>query len=897
MCTFEGYTGVHTCRECTRGGGVSIFYDNQFTGDRIVELCMCNITIETCVCRVNFEGGYLVILGVYRPHTDSIQNFILILESILNNPILRDASMVIVAGDMNVDICDIECTQTENYLSLLHSLNFLPVITRPTRFSNNIVNDTSSNLDHIWINKLNPFFSGILCMDISDHCPTFINFFQQLNSINSDKKHLFKFRPFSEKNLNSLRDELCGKDWNEVFHNGITDTGVHEACDKFVSYLDDVYCKYFPLKTKFISEKRLCKPWLSPRLKKLIDKKSHYFKLFRLGLISKVTNNIYKNQVNISIRRAKNLYFLNAFNEAKTNMRKSWNLIRNLLGSDSKKQAIKKISVGGHEFVEASDIAEQFNNFFCSVAEDLASQLPPPSQPHSNFFTTPYPNNFYIFDLTVSECNNIISKLKLTKSNVNSMPVKIFKLLSKIISPPLCKLINFSFRTGTFPNSFKIARITPIFKKGDRQNPNSYRPISSLHFISKIFERSMANKLFSFLKKFSILHPFQFGFQRNKSTCDALIHLTEFIYNSLDNKKTVVNVLIDLRKAFDSVNHEVLLDKMFIYGIRGLPLEWFKSYLSDRKQFVAVGSSRSSLKTTNIGVPQGSILGPILFLLFVNDLPNSTDILLPTLFADDTTLSISHHNYNEIVPILNRELDSVLNWTVSNKLSLNVEKTEMVIVSNKKTTHSNNQIMLGGEFIEYNDECVFLGVKIDNRLNFSNHIKYVANKLSKNTGIFYRIKDNMTKQARISYYYSLFFPYISYNVIVWGGTYKNHLYPIIRQQKRIIRLIADADYQFHTNSLFLKFEILKFEDVYKFFISVYMFKALQQGLFSNSHNLNTRNSNLATASFHRLTSTQHSVSFSGPKIWNSLPSNIRNINSLPSFKLKLKQYFINQYNS
>ena len=129
------------------------------------------------------------------------------------------------------------------------------------------------------------------------------------------------------------------------------------------------------------------------------------------------------------------------------------------------------------------------------------------------------------------------------------------------------------------------------------------------------------------------------------------------------------------------------------------------------------------------------------------------------------------------------------------------------------------------------------------------------------------------------------------------GPIKNHLYPIIRQQKRIIRLIADADYQFHTNSLFLKFEILKFEDVYKFFISVYMFKALQQGLFSNSHNLNTRNSNLATASFHRLTSTQHSVSFSGPKIWNSLPSNIRNINSLPSFKLKLKQYFINQYNS
>ena len=336
---------------------------------------------------------------------------------------------------------------------------------------------------------------------------------------------------------------------------------------------------------------------------------------------------------------------------------------------------------------------------------------------------------------------------------------------------------------------------------------------------------------------------------------------------------------------------------MFLYGIRGLPLKWFRSYLSDRKQFVAVGSCRSSLKATNIGVPQGSILGPILFLLFVNDLPNSTDFLLPTLFADDTTLSISHHNYNEIVPILNRELDLIHKWTVSNKLSLNVEKTEMILVSNKKKTHANDQIILGGEYIKYDDECVFLGVRMDNRLNFSSHINYVVNKLSKNTGIFYRIKDNMPKQARINYYYSLIFPYLTYNVVVWGGTYKNHLYPVIRQQKRIIRLIADAEYLAHTNPIFLKFEILKFEDIYKFFLSVYMFKARQQGLFSTSHNLNTRNHNLASTQFHRLSSSQHSVSFSGPKIWNSLPSYIRNINSLPSFKHKLKQYFINQYNS
>ena len=533
MCNFHGYTSVHTYRECARGGGVSVFYDSEFNGEKLDELSICSITIETCVCRVYFDGGYFVILGVYRPHSDSVLNFTLALESILNNPILKNASMVLLAGDMNVNISDDQCILTENYLSLMHSFNFLPVITRPTRFSNNILHNTFSNLDHIWINKLNPVMSGILCIDISDHCPTFIFFHYNKKLINNKKR--ITIRPYSDAKFNLLKSELNNTNWDRFFSND--NENINELCEHFVSNLNENYCKYFPAKVKYVSEKRLSKPWLTPQLKKLINKKSQYFKLLKMGKISNVTNNIIKNEVNSSVRRAKNNYYIQAFTKAQKDMKKSWNLIRNLLGSEIKKQDVKKLIVDGCEFTEAPDIANQFNNFFCSVAHDLESRLPTASQSHMNYLGRPKPNHFYLFDLTVTECSLVISKLKITHSDTNTMPVKIFKNLSTVIVPPLCKLINFSFSMGKFPDMLKIARITPIFKKGDRTNPCHYRPIASLPYISKIFERCMANKLLSFLNKFSILHPFQFGFQKYKSTFDALLNLTEFIYKGLNEKK------------------------------------------------------------------------------------------------------------------------------------------------------------------------------------------------------------------------------------------------------------------------------------------------------------------------------------------------------------------------
>ena len=221
----------------------------------------------------------------------------------------------------------------------------------------------------------------------------------------------------------------------------------------------------------------------------------------------------------------------------------------------------------------------------------------------------------------------------------------------------------------------------------------------------------------------------------------------------------------------------------------------------------------------------------------------------------------------------------------------------MVLISNKNTENMNGQILFDNESLKFSNSCVFLGTRLDHKMNFADHTGYVLDKLSKNTGILYRIKDNMTPQARLNFYYALLYPYLSYNVVVWGSTFRCHLNPLVLIQKRIIRLIAGAEFLAHTTPLFKEFRVLKFDDIFIYSVSIYMFKAIKDGCFAPQHNLATRHGHEISSSFNRLTTTQHSLSFTGPKIWNDLPLLLREISSLPLFKRKLKNYLIDFYDS
>ena len=506
------------------------------------------------------------------------------------------------------------------------------------------------------------------------------------------------------------------------------------------------------------------------------------------------------------------------------------------------------------------------------------------------------PHSFFMRPVTEAECCKLISHLKITHTGIDEIPVKVFKLVAPLILYPVTHLINLSFQSGIFPEILKIARITPVFKNGDKLDEYNYRPISSLLFLSKLFERCLYNRLTSFFEKFSLLYNSQYGFLRGKSTSDALVELTELIYNSLNEKSHHLSIFIDLKKAFDVVKHDLLLKKLEIYGIRGLPLELIKSYLSNRKSYVGIDHFQSKQEIINIGVPQGSILGPLLFLIYINDLPRVSTELRATLYADDTTLSFSHKDFDSLTNIANAELDKIRDWMIANRLTINPTKTDMIIFSNRLIYPCNNQIVLGNDILDFNTTCNYLGTLIDSKLNFSAHIQKILGKISRNTGIFYRIRDYMPRQARLSYYYAFIYPYLQYGIIIWGGTNDVHLKPLIVQQKRMIRNITNSVAYAHTCPLFKQLGLLKVRDIYKFKMLVHTHREIHvQNNFEINHSVNTRNRNMALPSFQRLAQTQRSVTYAGPTFWNQLPHGLRQIENLSTFKKRLKIHLLEGY--
>ena len=405
----------------------------------------------------------------------------------------------------------------------------------------------------------------------------------------------------------------------------------------------------------------------------------------------------------------------------------------------------------------------------------------------------------------------------------------------------------------------------------------------------------MTKRIINYFDRFSLFSKSQFGFLSGKSTVDALIDLTENIFNSLDNREHHISILIDLKRAFDTVNHKLLLGKLERYGIRDLPLQWLKSYLSNRESYVGMGPASSRKVVSNIGVPQGSTIGPVLFLIYINDLPACCPRLSTTLFADDTTISYSHKNSNDLISIVNYELNLVKEWINANRLTLNVGKTECILFSNRNLEPIHNHVTLDNTSLSFSSKCKFLGVILDTKLNFSNHIDQVLGRLTNSARILYSIKNYLPLKSRLNFYFAFVFSQLSYNIIIWGSAANVHLKPLITQHKRIIRLITDSGPMEHTSPLFHRLNILKLEDLYKFHLSIYMFKSVARGEYSVQHSLNTRSRYLAAPTFHRLTLTQRAVSYAGPSMWNKIPLSIRNCSSLSIFKRNLKSWFIDDY--
>ena len=550
-----------------------------------------------------------------------------------------------------------------------------------------------------------------------------------------------------------------------------------------------------------------------------------------------------------------------------------------------------------------------FNDFYVNVADGITKTIPLTPKSPLDYLSDRICSSLFLTPVTSIEVNDLINILNPSKSvGPNSIPIKLLKIIGCSVSPLLALLVNQSFQSGIFPDKLKIAKVISIFKKGNPELPSNYRPISLLPIFSKIFEKVMYKRLHRFLEIHKVLYSLQFGFQENHSIGHALVSLTEAVRSTLDNKRLGCGIFIDLQKAFDTVNHRILLSKLEHYGIRGCALEWFRSYLSDRKQYVSVNGSNSNLLSITCGVPQGSVLGPLLFLIYINDLPNVSKKLTFYLSADDTNIYYESKDLFNLIKIVNKELRLVKKWLDANKLSLNIDKTNYIIFhSSSVNVLSGSDIKIGKKHIKRVKFVKFLGLLLDEHLSWKYHLSELSKKLARTCGMFFKIRNLLPLDVLFCLYNALFLPFLQYGLIVWGQTYASYIDPMFKLQKKAVRAISFQPRMSPSLPIFNDFKLLKLSEIFELRLLTFVFDSINKTspscfhdfflLSSSVHQYSTRQASQGDLYMFKKNGLQYglkSIRYHGAKLWNTLPLELRNAPTKIMFKTKLKIHLLNK---
>jgi hypothetical protein len=440
----------------------------------------------------------------------------------------------------------------------------------------------------------------------------------------------------------------------------------------------------------------------------------------------------YRNIYNNLKRKAKIKLYNETFVKYRHDIRKTWGVINSLIGQTNDKTGISEtFKINNIPTNDPQTIANEFCNFFTNIGTEFANNIAPSKFSADSFMKNKSELSMFLAPTDLYEISRLINSLKRKNSSGHDgITSSLIKDIKHEISLPLTILINKSLSTGIVPDLLKTAKVIPVYKAKDKEQLNNYRPISLLPTISKILEKIIHKRLYYFLLSQSVFYQSQYGFRPKHSTTHAIHEFVDQAITSFEEKKTTLGVFLDLSKAFDTIDHSILLSKLEWYGVRGTALEWFRSYLSNRKQFVQYKETKSSTHTIPCGVPQGSVLGPLLFIIYTNDLPNCLKFSKAILFADDTTVYLTSKSISNLFNNINSDLELLSEWFRANKLSLNIGKTNYVVFKqNPMQVDEHLKIKIGNNVIEQKNVIQFLGLYIDAKLEWHDHIQYIKNKL------------------------------------------------------------------------------------------------------------------------------------------------------------------------
>ena len=840
-------------------------------------------------------------------------------------PILHDLSKdnaeVIICGDFNMNLLKLDQYEKyDEFFELFLSQGFFPNITLPTR----ITNTTATLIDQIYCKSYESTqnsYSGILVSKISDHFPTFIfkpyklNFLKQPNKMN--------IRQTGPQQIENFKTELGNFNWDNLINRDLTQN-IDQIFDNFFENFSKMHEKCLPIisvrnnKHKYARNK-----WVTPGLLQSIKYRDKlYTKLKKMNISNPRYNSKYAElrRFNVTLRNslnaAKKLFYDNEFNKFKGDMKKTWNTISSVLGRKKMKSVFpnKMKTENGSEFAGKTNIANEFNKLFTDNNSEDDNLNNTNNINFASFLRMNINSNFRFQAISLDSLESIVKNLQPKHSfGYDELSPLTFKNIFTCIKQPLLKLINLSLLNGIFPNKLKLAKVVPVFKKNEANQISNYRPISLLPTFSKIFEKVAFSQMYEYLTENNILFNSQHGFRSNHSTETAAIEFIDHIKSEISRKHTPISIFLDLSRAFDTVDHSILLNKLGHYGFAGSELRWFESYLTNRSQYVTWDGIKSETMPCKKGVPQGSILGPLLFLIYVNDLNFASKLFKLVCYADDSNLVLSlclHQNQSSrghlfcikrnYESLINNELDKVVTWLEANKLSLNVSKTKFMIFHNRQFNITNHIpiLKIRNEPIVRVNEFPFLGIIINENVNWKSHINYISKKISKTLGVMNRIKKFVPKTCLKNIYQSLIHSHLNYGIILWGYD----LSKLAILQKKAVRILSQSHYLAHTEPLFKKENILKINEIFKMhsFKIYYNFinntlpssirGLFQLNNFTNNHHLILFNCSDAGG--------KNRIRYSLPRLINNAPLpflvNVHT-HSKNNYKLFLKKHFINEY--
>lgn len=805
----ENYLSFYTTKHLNKADGVVAYIKNTHKAS-FKEL----ILTHASGLQVDIEN--LTIIGIYRsPSTANADDFINSLNLYLNT-ITRNKN-IILTGDININLIYYPDESTQgrsnriNYLNMLATHGMLPGHVLPTRGQN--------CLDHFIIRLDTCKKSAKIAViesTVTDHFLIFLKI-SCFNRIHVNKKIKEVI------NYDSALLQLKSENLNDLL--ALTDP------DLIAQGLITTLQKSLALNTTTITTPRkeqFLKPWMTAGVLRCIRNRNVLQRKLKLdpeNQTLKVTYKRYRNFCTKIIRKLKRDYDRSQLENAIKNPKKLWNIINNITQRrtpKSQNQELLKIEPTPEQSLD------KVNTYFATIGELLAQNISTPRAETGSDASMPLVTSFVLLSTDPGEVHTIVMSMKTDSApGWDKIPVRFVKLANKEIVPILVHLINRCFECGIFPAALKQTIITPVHKSGEKKEPSNFRPISVISVVAKILEKLINIRLQNFFSKYKMLSKSQYGFRKNLSTEDAVLALTSTIVENVDAGNKCLAVFLDLKKAFDTVSVPILLRSLQDAGIRGNPFKLLESYLTDRSSRVGVGSILSSKRVVNYGVPQGSVLGPTLFLVYINSLCNmQVDGGSIYTYADDTAIVYAAENWEKLKSITEAGLVKIAIWLNTHLLSLNVKKSNYVCFSKydsgqpsldfRINVHQCEKSMNSCSCSELKKvTCIkYLGVMLDQRLSWHSHIELLLNRTRKLIWTFKTLRHVASERLLRLTYLSLAQSVMTYCITVWGGANKTRFVYLERAQRSLLKVMYFLPREFSTNLLYSSTNLLTIRKLY-----------------------------------------------------------------------------------